>query len=148
MEEEFERSQVIFSGKVVEVKEKRSLKGYVTKSVLFEVTKTWKDASQSQIIITTGQGDGDCGIDFKEGEDYLVYANESTMYGAESLVSNICSRTNELSASQEDLVILGEGNEPVEKIDLTSKDNQFYIWVIVVAVIIGFLFWYKKHGTY
>jgi len=42
VEEEYERSKAVFSGKVVDIKEKLSLKGYTTKSVLFEVTNTWK----------------------------------------------------------------------------------------------------------
>ena len=47
VEEEFERSQAVFSGKVVDVREKRSIKGYQTKSVLFEVTNTWKGVKHS-----------------------------------------------------------------------------------------------------
>lgn len=137
VEEEFERSQAVFSGKVVDIREKRSLKGNITKSVLFEVSKTWKGVKQSQIIITTGQGGGDCGFDFKEGQDYLVYANESTMYGAKSLVSVICNRTNELRSSQEDLKILGVGQPPIEEVDLTSmhEENQLYIGVVVIVAI-------------
>lgn len=138
VEEEFERSQAVFSGRVVDVREKRSLQGYMTKSVLFEVTNTWKGVKQSQMIITTGQGGGDCGFDFKEGQDYLVYSNESTMYGAKSLVSIICDRTNKMSSLQEDLKILGEGQPPIEEVDLTGKHkgNQLIIWV-AVALIIG-----------
>jgi hypothetical protein len=137
VEEELERSKAVFSGKVVDIKEKRSLNGYTSKSVLFDVTNTWKGARQSQMIITTGQGSGDCGVDFKEGEEYLVYANESTMYGAESLVSIICDRTNELSSSQGDLVILGEGQPPIEEVDLTGKHEgiRIYIWVMLVVAI-------------
>lgn len=137
VEEEFNRSKAVFSGKVVDIREKRGLNGYTSKSVLFEVTNIWKGARQSQIIITTGQGGGDCGFDFKEGEEYLVYANESTMYGAKSLVSIICDRTNELSFSKEDLKILGEGLPPIEKVDLSGKQegNQLYIWVAVTIAI-------------
>ena len=137
VEEEFEHSKAVFSGKVVDIREKRSLNGYTSKSVLFEVTNTWKGVEQSQIIITTGQGRGDCGFDFKEGEEYLVYANESTMYGAESLVSVICDRTNELSSLQNDLAILGEGQPPIEEVDLSDqhKGNQLYIWVTIVVAI-------------
>ena len=137
VEEEFEQSQAVFSGKVVDVREKRSIKGYITKSVLFEVTNTWKGVKQSQIIITTGQGGGDCGFDFKEGQEYLVYANESTMYGAKVLVSTLCNRTNEWSVLQEDLKILGEGQPPIEDVDLTGKQegNQLYIWVAIVIAI-------------
>jgi LPXTG-motif cell wall-anchored protein len=137
VEEEFEQSQAVFSGKVVDIREKRNIKGYITKSVLFEVTDTWKGVKQSQIIITTGQGGGDCGVDFKEGQEYLVYANESTMYGAKAFVSTLCNRTNEWSVLQEDLKILGEGQPPIEDVDLTGKHegNQLYIWVAIVIAI-------------
>ncbi|WP_394234237.1 hypothetical protein [Niallia oryzisoli] len=147
VEEELERSQAVFSGQVVNVREKRSIKGYITKSVLFEVTNTWRGVKQSQMIISTGQGDGDCGIDFKEGQEYLVYANESTMYGVKSLVSTICDRTNELSVLREDIKILGEGQTPIEEVDLTGKHvgNQFYMWGAVVIVIgIVFIFIFKR----
>lgn len=138
VEEEFELSKAIFSGKVVDIKEKLSLKGYTTKSVLFEVTNTWKGVEQSQIIITSGQGGGDCGYNFIKGEEYLVYANESIMYGTKSLISTICNRTYVLSSSQEDLEILGEGQPPIEEVNLIDKHNrnQIYIWA-TVAVAIG-----------
>ena len=143
VEEELERSQAVFSGRVVDVREKRSLNGYTSKSVLFEVTNTWKGVEQSQIIINTGQGGGDCGFDFKVGQEYLVYANESTMYGAKSLVSTICDRTNELIVLQKDLTILGEGQLPIEEVNLTGKHegNQLYIWgAVVIAIGIIFIF--------
>ena len=143
VEVEFERSQAVFSGRVVDVREKRSLNGYTSKSVLFEVTNTWKGVEQSQIIITTGQGGGDCGFDFKVGQEYLVYANESTMYGAKSLVSTICDRTDELIVLQKDLTILGEGQPPIEEVELTGKHegNQLYIWgAVVIAIGIIFIF--------
>ena len=151
VEEEFERSQAVFSGKVVDVREKRSIKGYQTKSVLFEVTNTWKGVKQSQIIVTTGQGGGDCGFNFKEGQEYLVYVNKSTMYGGKTLVSAICDRTNELSVLQEDLKILGEGQPPIEDVDLTDKHegNQLYIWVaiiIAVGILLIFIFKKRKNG--
>lgn len=138
VEEEFERSKTVFSGKVVDIKERLSLKGYTSKSVLFEVTNTWKGVEQSQIIITTGQDDGDCGYNFIKGEEYLVYANESIMYGAKSLVSTMCNRTDVLSSSQGDLEVLGEGQPPIEEVNLSGKHNgnQIYIW-ITMAVAVG-----------
>lgn len=142
VEEEFDRSQAVFRGKVLRISENESMKGYKTKSVLFEVTNTWKEVKQSQIIIRTGQGGGDCGITFIEGVDYLVYAYESDMYGAKELVTNICDRTNKLSASQEDLVVLGKGTPPIEKVDLTRDldGTQNFIWGAVILTIgIGFI---------
>lgn len=145
--EELERSQAVFSGKVVDVRENQSLKGNRTKSVLFDVTNTWKGVKQSQIIITTGLGGGDCGFDFEVGQDYLVYAHESTMYGAESLVTIICDRTNKLSALQGDLEILGEGQPPIEEVDLAGKQDgsQFYMWVaLALAIGVVFIFILKR----
>ncbi|MBY0121832.1 hypothetical protein [Bacillus sp. S/N-304-OC-R1] len=144
IEEEFDRSQAVFSGKVIRISETESMKGYRTKTVLFEVINTWKGVTQSQIIIRTGQGGGDCGIDFIEGIEYLVYANESDMYGPKELVTIICDRTNKLSASQEDIQVLGAGTPPTEMVDLTKKieekqerieEKQKFIWGAVILTI-------------
>lgn len=141
VEEEFERSKAVFSGKVVDIKVRKSLKGYTFKSVLFEVTNTWKGVEQTQIIITTGQGDGDCGYNFIEGNEYLVYANESSMYGAKSLASLLCDRTDVLSFSQKDLEVLGQGEPPIEEVNLSFKHNrnQIYIWA-TLGLGIGIVF--------
>lgn len=126
VEEELERSEAVFSGKVLDIREKTNPSGYNYKSVLFQVAYTWKGVKESQIIITTGLGGGDCGIDFKEGQEYLVYANESDadMYEANTLSTVICDRTNMIHASHEDLEILGDGEIPTDKISLIEKENE------------------------
>ena len=140
---ELERSKAVFSGKVLDINEKRSSQGYITKSVRFEVTKTYKGVEQSQIIITTGQGGGDWGFNFTEGQEYLVFANDSDIYGAKALVTGICDRTNYLTALKEDLPILGAGKPPVEKVELSSEQNgyQIYLWSagVIASGIIVFL---------
>ena len=140
IEEEFEHSKAVFSGKVIDIKDQVNLKGHKSKSVLFEVTNTWKGIEQSQIIIATGQGHGDCGYDFSKGKDYLVYAKESIVYGGKPLVSVMCDRTDILSSSQEDLEVLGEGRPPTEEVDLSGNHdgNQIYIWS-TVALALGVL---------
>ncbi|UYZ22586.1 hypothetical protein [Mesobacillus jeotgali] len=144
-EEEMERSEAIFSGKVIEIKEKK-VNGYMTKSVLFELTNTWKGVDESQVIITTGQGGGDCGFRFIEGQEYLVYAKESDMYGAKSLTTTMCDRTNRLRALQDDLELLGAGETPTEKADFSSSNqnpNPFYLWIagaLAVVALGTFLF--------
>ena len=148
-ESELKSSKAVFSGKVLNIKE-RKVNGYLTKSVLFEVTNTWKGVEESQVIITTGQGGGDCGFRFIEGQEYLVYANESDMYGAKSLVTIICDRTDTLSRLQEDLEVLGGSKPPAKKVDLSSNQNQseFYIWIIgFVAIAVGLIiFLLNKHN--
>jgi len=142
--QELENSEAVFSGKVVAINES----GARSKQVLFEVTNSWKGVEQTQIIINTGLGGGDCGIDFVEGVEYLVYANESTMYGKESLVSIICDRTNKLSSLQDDLIVLGEGNVPTEKVDLTSESDgiSIYVWIFGVFLIGMVVFLIVKRG--
>lgn len=135
VQEEFERSKAVFSGKVVDIEERRSLKGYTVKSVLFDVTNTWKGVEQSQIIITTGQGHGDCGYDFTKGKEYVVYAYESTMYGAKSLVTTMCDLTGLVSSAQKDVEVLGEGQPPSEEVNLSNNGNQLYTGAVIAAVI-------------
>lgn len=139
VEEEFKQSKAVFSGEVLEVKENRSTNGSMSNSVLFEVSKTWKGVDETQIIITTGVGGGDCGIEFNKGEEYLVYATESTMYGENTLVSTICDRTGELQSLQDDLTFLSEGKVPSQKVDLADEleGNPNYLYLIVGATIIG-----------
>lgn len=68
------------------------------------------------------------------------------MHGAKALVSTLCNRTNELSVLQEDLKILGEGQPPIEDVDLTGKHegNQLYIWVAVIAIGILLIFIFRR----
>lgn len=136
-----QKSDAVFSGNVIDVREKRQPNGYRPKSVHFEVIDTWKGVEETQIIIVTGLGGGDCGFDFKEGQEYLVYANESTMYGDKSLVAIICSRTTELSLAQEDLLILGEGELPTNEVDLTVQQagSQLNLWIGIVIALFTFL---------
>jgi hypothetical protein len=59
----------------------------------------------SAVEVFTGQGSGDCGIDFKQGGDYLVFATASKDAPA-LLQTGLCNRTRELSRAQEDLPYL------------------------------------------
>ncbi|WIV17381.1 LPXTG cell wall anchor domain-containing protein [Paenibacillus polygoni] len=145
VQDELSRSEAVFSGRVIEVKEERT-NGYLSNTVLFEISEVWKGGSESQIIIRTGGGGGDCGIQFKEGEDYLVYAKSSSMYGdREELVTIICDRTSVLAQAAEDLTILGEGKAPTEQVDLSGELNSISsnIWMtalgIVLIVLVAFL---------
>ncbi|WP_454191222.1 hypothetical protein [Paenibacillus sp. Marseille-Q7038] len=143
VQDELSRSETVFSGRVIEVKEDRA-NGYLSNAVLFETSEIWKGGSESQIIIRTGGGGGDCGYQFNKGEDYLVYANPSSMYGdKEQLVTIICDRTSVLAQAEEDLAILGEGKAPTKQVDLTRELNRLSsgTWITMLGiVIIGMIF--------
>jgi hypothetical protein len=59
----------------------------------------------SVVEVFSGQGGGDCGIAFKKGEDYLVFASASKSEPT-LLQTGLCDRTRELSRAQEDLPYL------------------------------------------
>jgi hypothetical protein len=137
VEAEFGRSETVFAGRAIEVKELRNLNGSMMKSALFEIGQIWKGGPESQIIIYTGGGGGDCGYHFEEGREYLVYAYPSTMYGnKERLVTIICNRTDVLAQAQADLVVLGEAKLPTQQVNLQGGLNLLYPyrWAIVLGI--------------
>jgi hypothetical protein len=148
VESEFNQSKMVFSGIVKDIEENKSLSGYATKSILFEVTKTWKGIDETQVIVTTGQGGGDCGYNFVEGIEYVVYANESSMYADDVFSTGICDRTAELTSASEDLDILGEGKTPTKQVELTKElegtSIYQYWWLGIPIVFVGLFIWRKR----
>jgi hypothetical protein len=121
---EFKNAKSVFVGTVINVVEKNPINGYPHKSVLFEVETVWKGEKTTQKIITTGFGGGDCGISFKAGDKYLVYAFES--YDNPRLLrTGICNRTTLWKESLEDFTKLGTGEVPTVKVDLKGEMEKF-----------------------
>ncbi|MBA2618421.1 MAG: hypothetical protein H0U91_09680 [Rubrobacter sp.] len=103
VEESFEKSAAIFSGRVVKAEGAAPVPpdgddpflGPVT----FEVEEAWKGASEGSVVVY-GQGpEPSCGIDFERGETYLVYAYRSDGY----LGTDYCGRTKPLSFAGSDV---------------------------------------------
>ena len=100
---------------------------YETLVVKFQVERWWKGEATTELFLVTDRtknSDGStsgssCDYDFKEGESYLIYA-----YGKENeLRTNPCTRTRPLNKT-EDLKILGEGKEPIEKKDEPKSGKE------------------------
>jgi hypothetical protein len=91
--------------------------------VTFDTLKFSKGAEQSQVLLTTGLGGGDCGFDFAIGKKYLVYA-----YADESghLSTGICSGTRLLRESQVS-VLPTKYCGHVATIGLALEDSQVYL---------------------
>jgi hypothetical protein len=72
----------------------------------FWVKTVWKGPRARRVRVLTGGGDGDCGVHFVAGLDYVVYA-----YNAErrQLETSTCSRTASSKEAQSDLLVLGTG---------------------------------------
>ncbi|WLR57489.1 hypothetical protein LC048_11900 [Mesobacillus subterraneus] len=142
VEKELESSKAVFSGKVIDIKNKNN-----KRKILFEVEDTWKDVSQTEIILEDEWSS--CSIDFFKGESYLVYAYE--FQG--QLTTNICDRTKELSSAGEDFVTLGKGSAPTEEVDLQKQLQSpvvryIYIWIPLVSLmIVSIIFIRKRSGN-
>ncbi len=130
-----EQSTMVFAGKVIGFEYRKGIPNqymesrkkdlgkdfeYETKVVRFQAERWWKGEATTEVFLVTdetknsdGTGSGSsCDYHFKEGESYLVYA-----YGKEGeLRTHACARTRLLNKT-EDIKILGEGKEPVEKKD-------------------------------
>jgi mevalonate kinase len=79
-------------------------KGRVLAKITVETTETLKGKKRKkEKIIYTGSGGGDCGFNFKEGEEYLIYAfkdswgtkelRESNRKYKNALYTDTCTRT-------------------------------------------------------
>jgi len=79
--------------------------------VTFGVMKAWKGVESRRVVLLTGRGGGDCGVEFTTGTDYIVYAWPPGESGCQT---DICTRTRELSQGAEDLEFLQQ--KPVLKI--------------------------------
>jgi hypothetical protein len=132
VEAELDRSAAVFRGVVLE----KNPVNYSQK-VLFEVKEIWKGIDQSQIIIQTGAGGGDCGFQFHTGQEYLIYASASKEYGGDYLVTSICDKTAQISASQDDLKILGQGFLPTQKVELFDELDRIMPQVVTIVIWVG-----------
>ena len=114
--EELEKFSAVFAGSVVSVQHSYDLNaGLVTpedrSTVGFEVSAVWKGAVHEDMYITTPPIGGSCGFTFVEGEEYIVYAYDSS-YDDGGYTVGICSRTALLAQAQDDLDALGGGDAP------------------------------------
>jgi len=114
-EEDFENAQAVFVGRVLSTDtHKGALRDILGdtpshRNVEFWVTERWKGVNENPVTVATGFGGGDCGFYFAEGERYLVYAHDGDFYGTD-LSTGICTRTEVLRHSNEEVALLGPGD--------------------------------------
>lgn len=148
-EQGFANVQAVFSGEVTNINENSSLLGGYGKTVLFAMKETWKGTSEAEVAILTGNGGGDCGVEFVVGQLYLAYANVSDVYEKQSLSTTICSPTKALGDATEDLVVLGQGQVPTDDaIPIDSGKTTYFIvgGAVFVAGLLALFSWkrFKK----
>lgn len=121
--EDFANAEAVFVGRVISIEEHHGFAQQLLRTlpfiehrpshrtVEFWVTERWKGVNENLVTVATGFGGGDCGFYFAEGEQYLVYAHDGEFYGhGQALATGICSRTEVLRHSNEEVAMLGPGD--------------------------------------
>jgi hypothetical protein len=91
-----EESPAVFSGEVQDIRE-----GYDKKTVTLRTIDVWKGPHRDTLEVTSGNM---CPYSFKEGREYLVYAE--TGFGEDGFSVSGCGDTMPLSAASEDVKAL------------------------------------------
>jgi len=80
----------------------RVLRAYARR-VRFEVSEVVKGSLPTRMRVLTGWGHGDCGYEFEQGSQYVVFANRAA---DGRLSTSICDGTSELPSSHLDLELV------------------------------------------
>lgn len=133
-EDAFQKNDVVFEGKVIEIGRKEG----VGTEVLFEVKNIWKGTSSSQIIVYTNGGD--CAFHFIDGGEYLVFSSQR---GSEKqLYTHSCSgtkRLDEANVEKTALSHIAKESVPTKKVDLKDEMVSGLSWWQVTIISIGVL---------
>lgn len=97
-----EQADAVFIGTVIGIEQEGGEveRGYV---VRLRVDRHVKGAQRQEVTIRTAGSSAACGYYFREGKQYLVYANAVEGH----LHTTLCSRTARVADAQEDLRALG-----------------------------------------
>jgi hypothetical protein len=98
-------SFAVFTGKVTSVEKA----GEFQIAVTLKVRGVWKGVKDKEVTLYTANHSAACGVEFKEGVEYLVYADQQKNGDRVALSTNSCTRTRSLDNAAEDLKELGAG---------------------------------------
>lgn len=136
LEEELERSDVIFSGQAIAVES--SVPGKAT----FKVTQVWR-GTVSPLISTSNLWD--CMSVFRIGEEYLVFARSKAERDPRSgydLIASRCGQTRRLGDAQKTLIVLGPSFPPPETlINGPQGSTGLLVWIVggftLLFIVVG-----------
>ncbi len=102
-------SEAVFSGEVVKVEEGPPLSDHGSSSRVTHsrASEVWKGPQRETLEVSTPRMGAACRYLFKEGQEYLVYADE----GKQGLEVNSCGGTQRLTEAEADLEVLGAGKK-------------------------------------
>ena len=123
--------------------ERRGTRGHVEHPpflgpVTFEVRESWKGVSQERVIVHGQGGGASCGLNFDEGETYLVFAYHAGKRGEGPLETGLCTSTAPLSAVEEAPAALGSPTDQLP--DTGGPEAPSLGDELTVAAVVVFAF--------
>ncbi len=107
VQEAKDRSTAVFTGTPIAIVFRNYEENVAGQIVYFQVDRSWKGDLRPAIRLGTGMGGADCGLPFKIGTRYLVYASGD----GQNYAAHLCSRTGKTETATEDLKELGPGQK-------------------------------------
>ena len=147
LEKHLRTSDAVFSGEVVGIDENDLSPGAGPRlgKVAFDVSDVWKGVSEESVAVY-GQGpEASCGLNFEEGESYLVFAHRSNEDGP--LETNLCDATKLLAAAEDDLRVLGSPDDTLPDTGGSISSPIGDATAFALLVLAGTLFvWCLRRG--
>ncbi|GGG79791.1 hypothetical protein [Paenibacillus radicis (ex Gao et al. 2016)] len=137
VQQQMKSKAAIFAGTVVFTKKKAEIP-FVSRSsdspvqVNFEVSEVWKGHVTNQLTVHTAMSSASCGVEFKDGQQYLVYANAKSG----DLQVDSCGGTMLLAQAGADLSLLGGGSVPPVLQMPPKQSSSIPIIISIVAVLL------------
>ncbi|MCX7570956.1 hypothetical protein OS242_13485 [Tumebacillus sp. DT12] len=114
-------SDAVFRGTVTEIKKPWMSKGTGDLAkITLQVEEVWKGAAVQEIVVSSALSEASCGVEFREGESYLVFAKND----GGRLTTSICNETKKLSLASQALKDLGSGQTDLIRNELEKTGEQ------------------------
>lgn len=101
--------------------------------VTLEVEESWKGVSEERTVVRGYGPEVSCGIEFREGERYLVYARDK---GEEDvpLETDFCDATKPLARAEADLAALGPSTSTLSGGELVPTGGPPLVGAMAVTL--------------
>lgn len=114
-------SDAVFRGTVTEIKKPWMSKGTGDLAkITLQVEEVWKGSAVQEIVVSSALSEASCGVEFREGESYLVFAKSD----GGRLTTTICNETKKVSIASQALKDLGPGQTDLMPNELGETGEQ------------------------
>jgi hypothetical protein len=136
--EKLERSDAVFTGRVIEIGGTKNGDIGKLRKYTFEVDQAWKgQITKNTSIYSYDGGEASCGYKFKDNESYLVYSYLGT---DGELETNFCTGNTEYQKAKSELGLLGQEIEVKNNIRIENeKEGIIWTFVYISGVLLVFV---------